>query len=61
MRWERADVLQFLAMGGFAPYVWPSVGITVAVMLLNIRWARRAVRNAEALARRRLQMRKEAQ
>jgi heme exporter protein CcmD len=48
-------------MGGFAAYVWPSVGITVAVMLLNIRWARRAVRNAEALARRRLQMRKEAQ
>jgi heme exporter protein CcmD len=53
-------MLQFLAMGGYAAYVWPSVGITVAVMLLNIHWARRAVRAAEMLARRRLQMQKEA-
>ena len=53
-------MLQFLAMGGYAAYVWLSVGITVAVMLLNIHWARRAVRAAEMLARRRLQMQKEA-
>ncbi len=46
-------------MGGYAAYVWPSVGITVAVMLLNIHWARRAARHAEALARRRLQRRQE--
>jgi heme exporter protein CcmD len=46
-------------MGGYAAYVWPSVGLTVAVMVLNIHWARRAVRRAEALARRRLQMQRE--
>lgn len=53
-------MLQFLAMGGYAAYVWPSVLITVGVMLLNIHWARRAARQAESLARRRLQMQKEA-
>jgi heme exporter protein CcmD len=53
-------VLHFLAMGGYAAFVWPSVGLTVAVMLLNIHWARRAARDAERLARRRLQMQREA-
>ncbi|MCC7461420.1 MAG: heme exporter protein CcmD [Gammaproteobacteria bacterium] len=53
-------MLRFLAMGGYAAYVWPSVAITVAVMLLNVYWARRATRAAERLARRRVQLRQEA-
>ena len=48
-------MLRFLAMGGYAAYVWPSVGLTVGVLLLNIVWARRAARAALANARRRLQ------
>jgi heme exporter protein CcmD len=52
-------VIDFLRMGGYAAYVWPSVGLTVAVMLLNIWWARRAVRHALEAARRRLQIQRE--
>ena len=33
---------EFLAMGGYAPYVWSAYGITLAVLLLNIWSARRA-------------------
>jgi len=28
-------VRDFLAMGGYAPYVWASYGVTAAVLLLN--------------------------
>lgn len=42
----------FLAMGGYAPYVWSAYGITLLVILLNIWAARRArVRPLERLAR----------
>ena len=51
--------MDFLRMGGYAAYVWPSVGLTIAVMLLNVYWARRAARRALAFARRRLQMQRE--
>jgi heme exporter protein CcmD len=51
--------MDFLRMGGYAAYVWPSVGLTIAVMLLNVYWARRAARRALALARRRLQTQRE--
>lgn len=53
-------MIEFLRMGGYAAYVWPSVGLTVAVMLLNIWWARRAARHALETARRRLQIQREA-
>jgi heme exporter protein CcmD len=46
-------------MGGYAAYVWSSVGLTVAVMLLNIWGAQRAARRALEAARRRLQTRRE--
>ena len=26
----------FLAMGGYAPYVWPAYGLTLLVLTLNI-------------------------
>ena len=52
---------QFLAwasMGKYAVYVWPSFGVTLLVVWLNIYWARRSYRDARDLARRRLAMRR---
>lgn len=45
---------EFLAMGGYARFVWPSYVITFAVVLLNVFWAVRALRRAREEARRRL-------
>jgi heme exporter protein CcmD len=47
---------QFLAMGKYAPYVWPSYGLTLLVVVLNIVWARRLLTQARIEARRRLAM-----
>ena len=44
MRWESWS--QFWAMGGYAVYVWGSVGVTallMAVDVLQARWAHRAM------------------
>lgn len=43
----------FLAMGGYASYVWPSFGLTVMVLLYNVHAARRhhAVAREQALRR----------
>jgi heme exporter protein D len=44
MRWESWS--QFWAMGGYAFYVWGSVGVTALMMALEVwqaRWAHRAV------------------
>jgi len=46
-------MLQFLRMGGYALYVWPSYALTLLVVLLNIFWARRSLRAAQTEARRR--------
>jgi heme exporter protein D len=46
----------FLDMGGYAAFVWPAYGLTFAVVILNIVWARRALSRARAAARRRLAM-----
>ena len=35
---------EFLDMGGYAAYVWPSYAVTFVVIALNIFWARRAAR-----------------
>lgn len=50
--------LTWLTMGKYALYVWSSFGLTVAVVLLNIHWARSSFRDATELARRRLAMRR---
>jgi heme exporter protein D len=50
---------QFLAMGKYAAYVWPSYGLTLLVVVLNIVWARRSVAQAKREARRRLAMQEE--
>jgi heme exporter protein CcmD len=44
----------FLAMSGYAAYVWPSLGLGVGLLLLNIHWARRLLVQAKAEARRRI-------
>ena len=44
MRWESWS--QFWAMGGYAVYVWGSVGVTALLLALEVwqaRWANRAV------------------
>ena len=45
---------QFFAMGGYARYLWPSYGVTLLAVLLNIIWARGLLRRAKTVARRRL-------
>jgi heme exporter protein D len=50
---------EFLNMGGYAAYVWPSYGLTLAVIVLNIVWARRLLAKSREDARRRLAMRAE--
>ena len=44
----------FFDMGGYAAYLWPAYLVTFAVIALNIVWARRALAQARAQARRRL-------
>jgi heme exporter protein D len=52
-------VSEFLNMGGYAAYVWPSYGLTLAIIVLNIVWARRLLARSRDEARRRLAMRGE--
>jgi heme exporter protein D len=51
---------QFLDMGGYAAYVWPSYAVTLAAVIANIFWARRSLARSLEEARRRLAMRGEA-
>lgn len=44
----------FLHMGGYAAFVWPSYALTLAVIFLNVFWARRSLVRASAEARRRI-------
>ena len=50
---------QFLDMGGYAAYVWPSYAVTLAAIVLNIVWARRSLARSREEARRRLVIRAE--
>jgi heme exporter protein CcmD len=49
----------FFDMGGYAAFVWPAYAVTLAVMILNIVWARRALARSREEARRRLHMQRE--
>jgi len=51
---------EFLDMGGYAAFVWPAYAVTLAVIVLNILWARRALARSRAEARRRLSAHGEA-
>lgn len=44
---------EFLAMGGYAQFVWPCYGVTLLAFVVNIWLARRAHRTALEAARRR--------
>ena len=46
---------EWLAMGGYGAYVWPSYGIFLAVVVVNAWYARRAHREARRAARRRIE------
>ena len=45
---------EFLDMGGYAAFVWPAYAVTLAVIALNVFWARRELEQARRAARRRL-------
>lgn len=47
--------MHWLCMGGYAAYVWPSYGLTLLVVVLNIYWAFGSARRAREEALRRLQ------
>lgn len=47
-------MMEFLQMDGYARYVWPSYAVTLAIVVLNIVWARRSLARAREDARRRL-------
>lgn len=49
---------EYFAMSGYAAHVWSSFGITFALLVFNVLWARRSLRSARAEARRRLEMEK---
>jgi heme exporter protein D len=37
-------VSEFFAMGGYAPYVWSTFGITLVVLVINVIAAKRRLR-----------------
>jgi heme exporter protein CcmD len=49
----------FFEMGGYAVFVWPAYAVTLAAIVLNVVWARRALARAREDARRRLDPRGE--
>ena len=54
------NIAHFLAMGGYAVYVWPCYALTALVVGLNLAAARRSLRRAQFEARRRLETRSTA-
>lgn len=48
--------MHWLQMGGYWPWVWPSYGLTLLVVVWNIVAARRSLGAAREEVRRRLQM-----
>jgi heme exporter protein CcmD len=54
------NITRFLAMGGYAVYVWPCYALTALVAGLNIAWARGSLRSAQRQARRRMSALKSA-
>ncbi|HEY2417197.1 MAG TPA: heme exporter protein CcmD [Steroidobacteraceae bacterium] len=50
------NLTTFLAMGGYAVYVWPCYALAALVVGFNILWARRSLRLAQRDARRRIAM-----
>ncbi len=38
---------EFFAMGGYAPYVWSTFGLTLAVLVINVIAAKRRLRSVQ--------------
>ncbi len=53
------DLYNFLAMGGYAAYVWPAYGLTALVLLWNWWAARRSEAEARTSALRRNELSQE--
>ncbi|HET6725944.1 MAG TPA: heme exporter protein CcmD [Gammaproteobacteria bacterium] len=47
---------EFLTMGGYAVYVWPSYGIVAVVMIANVVMARRRHRRVVQALQRRVEL-----
>jgi heme exporter protein CcmD len=54
------SIAHFLAMGGYAVYVWPCYALTALVVGVNLAAARRSLRQAQLEARRRVATRRTA-
>jgi heme exporter protein CcmD len=54
-------MMEFLQMDGYAVYVWPAYAITLAIVILNIIWARRSLSRARDEALRRIATKQERQ
>lgn len=52
---------EFLAMGGYAIFLWPAYAVTFVAILYNVVAARRALAEAREQARRRLLIEKETE
>jgi len=50
------SLTNFLHMGGYAPFVWPSYLLSALVIVFNIMAARRSLRLAQQAARRRFDL-----
>ena len=48
-------MMQWLSMGGYWMYLWPSYLLTLLVLVLNVGYARRSARLARQEALRRVQ------
>jgi heme exporter protein CcmD len=46
-------MMDWLAMGGRGQYLWPAYALTLAVIVLNVVWARRVFRQSRAEVRQR--------
>jgi heme exporter protein CcmD len=51
------NIAHFLAMGGYAVYLWPCYALTALVVGVNLAAARRSLRQAQLEARRRIEAR----
>ena len=49
------NIGQFVRMGGYAAFVWPSYALAVVVILINILSARRSLREGQRAARQRFE------
>jgi heme exporter protein D len=47
---------EFLSMGGYGVYLWPSFALGIGIVLLNVVLALRSLAAAKVEARRRLEM-----